>query len=52
MAGVRVNRAPVLALWGAVVAERLGTRGWGARGELDLQLLHELAAGRKPAGRR
>ena len=44
-----VNRAPVLTLWGAVVAQRMGCdqeaaltpgrRGWGQKGELGLDLI-------------
>lgn len=48
-----INRAPVLTLWAAVVAERLyeqlrpaipeGVSGWGAKGELDLERVRSLA---------
>jgi hypothetical protein len=48
---ISVNRAPVLTLWAAVVARRLGfttagKKSWGAEGDLDLGLIERLATER------
>jgi hypothetical protein len=56
---ISIDRAPVLTLWAAVVAARLGfdenearrfrpaipsgLKGWGTKGELDLGLIEGLA---------